>query len=310
MPNKIMVPLDGSAFSEQAVEYAVGAARLSGAALHFVRVHGSTLAPDPSRPWGTDAAADQALRDNELAYLDRFSFTPRAAGLAVRIVLLTGPVVDALADYVVSEGITQVIMTTHGRGGLSRVWLGSVADSLVRRVDVPVVLLRPRQDTRLHGTPFSAGHIVLPVDGSEWSERVVNYAVTLGELSGARYSLVHVMAPPIAAVPGAEIIAVEDLAEFRANAVASLEKLANAMRAKGLDVETSVVMQTQIASGIVEYALECGADMIAMATHGRRGWARVMLGSVADKVLRSSHVPLMLLPPDSIVEPEIAKLAS
>jgi len=309
MSNKIMVPLDGSLFSEQAVEYAIGAARLTGAAVHFVRVHVPATAADSRRPWGVDPVADRALRENELDYLGRFAFSPSVNGLDVRTVVLTGMIVDALADYVLSENITQVVMTTHGRGGLSRVWLGSIADSLVRRVDVPFVLLRPREGIRA-GVPFSAGHIVLPVDGSEWSERVVNHAIGIGQLAGARYSLVHVMAPPIAAVPYSEMVAVGDLAEFRASAAASLEKLAESMRARGMDVQTSIVMQTQIASGIVEYAQECGADMIAMATHGRRGWARVMLGSVADKVLRSSHVPLMLLPPDHVTQKELAKLAS
>jgi nucleotide-binding universal stress UspA family protein len=291
-----LVPLDGSAFSEQSVQYALGAARRSGACVHFVRVHAPVAPPDPTLPWVMDAAADAAAREQELAYLERFAGVPRACGIDVRTAVLTGLVTDALAEYVRQQSIGRIIMTTHGRGGLSRVWLGSVADSLVRMVDIPVVLLRPRTDHSRGGPAFAADHVVLPVDGSEWSERVVEHAVALGTLTGARYTLLHVMAPPLG--NATEEAASDDLAEFRASASASLEVLADRLRKRGLTVQTSVAIQSQVAAGIVEYSLECGADLIAMATHSRRGWARVMLGSVADKVLRSTHVPLMLLPPD------------
>jgi nucleotide-binding universal stress UspA family protein len=83
----------------------------------------------------------------------------------------------------------------------------------------------------------------------------------------------------------------------RADAAASLERIAADLRARGLIVDTAVVMQSQTAAGILEHSVERGADLIAMATHGRTGWPRIMLGSVADKVLRGSNVPLLLLPP-------------
>jgi nucleotide-binding universal stress UspA family protein len=303
MKTQILVPLDGSRFSEQALPYALEMARRAGAIVHLVKVHAVPAPPSTYLDSGLyfNAELDAELRQGELDYLQRLADSARGQGLTVRAVLLEGPIVTALEAYVRTAEISLVVMTTHGRGGLSRAWLGSVADSLVRGVTVPVLLLRPRGDDAAQGRPFGLKHILIPMDGSELSEQVLEHAIALGRLTGARYTLVQVMPPPVV-MPAAEIVGVaalppEDVADLRAQADRYLDSLANRMRADGLLVDTVVVMQHQSALGILEEALECDADLIAMATHGRGGWQRVALGSVADKVLRGTSVPLLLIRP-------------
>jgi nucleotide-binding universal stress UspA family protein len=306
MPAHVLIPLDGSRFSEQALPYAVGLAQKAHAVVHLVKVH-SVASPAPPYPETSmyfSPELENELRQGEVDYLEKIATTTSAQGVPVRWSLLDGPVVSALEVYVREAGIELIVMTTHGRGGLSRAWLGSVADSLVRSINVPVLLLRPRSDDAAEAIPFGLRHILIPVDGSELSEQVIEHARWLGRLTAARYTLMQVVAPPFA-VPATDVIPVAPIAQpdvesLRAQAMAYLEVVANRLRADGLNVDTVVVVQTQSAPGILEEALTCGADLIALATHGRGGWQRVALGSVADKVLRGTTVPLLMLRPGAL----------
>jgi nucleotide-binding universal stress UspA family protein len=306
MSAQILVPLDGSPFSEQALPYALELARRSEAVLHLVKVHTVTALPSSFIDPGSylNSEFDAELRQGEADYLEQLATSPRMRGAQIRRALVEGPVVSAIEAYMKDAGITMVVMTTHGRGGLSRAWLGSVADGLVRAVNVPVLLLRPRGDDTTEGPRFVIKHILIPMDGSEFSEQVLEHATALGSLTGARYTLVQVVPPPVlmptAEIVGAPPLPVSDIAELRAQADRYLEELAQQMRTRGLTVDTAVVMQQQSALGILEEAMERDADLITMATHGRGGWQRVALGSVADKVLRGTTVPLLLFRPDSI----------
>ena len=136
MPKPILVPLDGSTFSEHALPIAAQLARRSGAPLHLVRVHevATALAPPDGVP-AYDLRWDAALRLQDEEYLR--AVAARCAeqeGITARTALLDGPVAAALAAFVAALDIGQIVMTTHGRGGISRAWVGSVADALC---DVP-----------------------------------------------------------------------------------------------------------------------------------------------------------------------------
>ena len=300
MTKRILVPLDGSTFSEQALSYAAAVAAKLGATLHLVKVH-SPDGPAVIAAGGFfyDPAVDAQLERAAHEYVDRIASELRAQGREVDTCVMRGEIVPSLVEYVRSSEIDLVIMTTHGRGGLSRAWLGSVADSLVRYVRVPLLLLRPRgtQNERA-GIPFTLRHVLIPLDGSELAEQVVADAEELAGLTTARFTLLQVVPPPVV-VPAADAMVpikdpVEELERVRKAAYDYLDTVANYLRARGCVVDTQVVVQSQTAFGILEYALECGADLIAMATHGRAGLARVALGSIADKVLRSTSVPLLL----------------
>jgi nucleotide-binding universal stress UspA family protein len=174
MCSKIMVPLDGSRFSEQSLRYAYQVAGHMGAQLHLVKVHMPVaLAGDV---FAGSLQIDRVSKAAEEAYLleTRERYVQTEAVTAV----LKGPVVDALRSYIDDQGIDLVIMTTHGRGGLSRAWLGSVADQLVRRVNVPILLLRPQKgEATRPGPRFDLDRVVIPLDGSKEAERAIAPAV-------------------------------------------------------------------------------------------------------------------------------------
>lgn len=303
MSVRILVPLDGSAFSEQALQYAFGIVRRSGAELHLVRVH--TL---PTADWLASGASAATLQVNEdlrradELYLDRMAeYAALHVEAAPRTALLSGAIAPALDEYIQSHGIDLVIMTTHGRTGLSRAWIGSVADALVRTTSVPVLLLRPRANEMPSQPPsFAIDHILVPIDETDLSTEILAPALELGRWTGARFTLVQIISPPIA-IPSADAIALPlqfaRAVELRVEAATRLEELARRLHAQGHDVDTVIVIHGQAAHGILEQAAGMKADLIAMSTHGRRGFARFALGSVADKVVRGTSVPLLLWKP-------------
>jgi nucleotide-binding universal stress UspA family protein len=310
MARKILVPLDGSPFAENAVAVALDAARRTGARLHLVQVH----EPATPRSWPDGQAMyderwDGALRAREDEYLRSLAHRcMERAGVAPVTELLDGPVAASLAGYATEMGIDRIIMTTHGRGGISRAWMGSVADALVRRASVPILLVRPKTDEADWDRPFSLNHVLVPLDGSDLSAAILQPAVELAQLTGAQLTLLRVVLPlPFVAAPytAGPSFNQEGASQSRVNAIQYLKAVAEPLRQRGLRVEVDTLFHTSPAIGILDYAATHSVDTIAMATHGRGGWSRVALGSVADKVMRGSMMPVLLYrPPAELVVPQ------
>lgn len=277
----ILVPIDGSDFSEQALHLACDIARRTSSALHIVQVHTIThpiAYPEIVPPYEPDW--ETALRIHQREHLVKLRNELDAIdGLEVNVALLQGPIVDQLVQYVEAHGIGRVVMTTHGRGGLSRAWLGSVASELVRFVGIPVVLIRPGNVSAPLTEAESLRHIVVPLDGSALSESILPEVLALARLADAQITLLHVT--EAAGVHSAQY----------------LEHVASTLRADDVRVDVAVVANWKTAAAIIDFAAHHGADMIAMATHGRGAWSRWVVGSVADKVLRGCSLPMLTLRP-------------
>ena len=305
MPYRIMVPLDGSAFAETALPWAYDLARRHGAGVHLVRVHQPPL--PVTRSGGValyDPAFDLDLEREGRWYLDvllgRIEAHERARSVTAHP---HGPVLESLTEYVLDQEIDLVVMTTHARGGLSRMWLGSVADGLVRRATVPVLLLRPgRHAPPGYGSNPIFRHVLLPVDGGSAETSMVDHAVGVAGMSGAAYTLLRVVTegalssgPPL---PHRGVDA--GSRTQRATVQAALDLQAEALRGRGLTVHPQVIVDDDSAQGILRYAAEHEIDLIAMATRSRGGLERLLLGSVADRVLRQAGIPLLLWNPGEL----------
>jgi nucleotide-binding universal stress UspA family protein len=296
---QILVPLDGSHFSEHAVTSAFKIARLSRATVHLVRVIRPAIQVSAEVAFVRNPGLRE-IEDEARTYLAEFA-ADVPPGVAARCVVLHGPdsVAKILSDYIARSGIGMVIMATHGRTGLGRFWLGSVADELVRTVRIPVLVLRPPKGD---GAPavesWHARRILVPLDGSERAEAALEAAVELGWLTSAHYTLVQVVKPPMYdTYPDTVALQIDEhqLQHDLDRAREYLDKTADQLRAVGLHVNTLAVAHPNIAEGIVHEASASNADLIALATHGRGGWKRLALGSVAQEVLHKAHLPLLLL---------------
>jgi nucleotide-binding universal stress UspA family protein len=249
---------------------------------------------------GVRAEIDRENRRADARYLITLAGRAGAGGCVQppRVFSVDGNVAEALSHHIDTESVDLVVMTTHGRGGLSRAWLGSVADRLIRTTHVPVLLWRPHAAAiAVPGAAALPSHILIPLDGSALAESIIEPALALGALSKARYTLVQVVQPPLNASAACSSHAMCDAMCVKRGSIAYLERCAMRLRARGLEVDVRVVMQDNAAAGISEEAINAGCDLIAMATHGRTGWSRLALGSVADKVLRSAPVPMLVLRP-------------
>jgi nucleotide-binding universal stress UspA family protein len=302
MIRTMVVPVDGSAFSEHALPVALDAARRAGAQLHLVHVHEPAARLSPDGLGVFDARTDALIREQEMEYLSSLAHRcMEKSGISPRTDLLDGPVPTAVSAYAAEVDADLVVMTTHGRGGISRAWVGSVADALVRRAAVPILLVRPRDGDVDWARDAASRHILVPLDGSDLSAAILEHALAWGRLVGARFSLLRVVldVPFVVATGGTAVPMFMPDATHAARLAAReyLQRVASTLRAAGIDVTTEVVTHTAPVTAILDYAARAGVDGIAMATHGRGGWSRVALGSVADKVMRGTSMPVLIFRP-------------
>ncbi len=306
MYHSLLVPLDGSAFGEHALaaarELARRAAYEAPVVVHLVQVHVPIVTAYVEAVPIVDEELDRAAREAETAYLEtvraRLADEP-----AIRIItrVLDGNVAETLAAYAVEHHVDLIIMTTHGRGGLARAWLGSVADELVRRGGTPVLLLRPRPDRSPDVAAQVFQRILVPLDGSSASEAILPVVIALAQLMRATVMLLRVIEPVAIAdlSPHRYATRVLDrvLGDMRADAEQYLRQLAGQLATEGVSVHTQVVIGASPAQAILDEAHLRAADLIAMTTRGHGGLTRLVLGSTADKVVRAAPIPVLLLRP-------------
>jgi nucleotide-binding universal stress UspA family protein len=297
----VLVPLDASPLAEQALPLAAAIARSTRARLRLVLVHQSPSPPTDDLTARLATSIELATRKAEREYLKRTAATLRGRSKRqVTGVTLAGPVGPTLTKYIGEIGADLVVMTTHGRSGIRRAWLGSVADHLVRSLDIPIVLVTA------HEAPSAAEpeEILVALDGSPLAEGVLQPAATLARALEARLSLLQVVPPvPLVTDPplpwalgfdqGLTTIRRQQAQDY-------LDDVAQRLRDKGLEVSGAAVVAAPVAQAILDVARAEAVGMLAVATHGRGGLRRVMLGSVADKLVRGAEKPVLVVRPPPV----------
>lgn len=290
MPRSILVPVDGSRFAEHALPHAL--ARRSGARVHLALVHVPLEVTSASPPLAEEVAATEAWQlEEESVYMERLLERLFADGIEPAYALLRGHVPAAIGRYVEDHEIELVVMTTHGRGGLQRAWLGSTADSLLRRLLIPLLLVRPSQETgevAVAEPRFS--RVISALDGSRTAERALQDAVELGAAADAAITLAHILQPAVAAwspyLPHPVQVTEDSLRQGTMQRY--LDAVAASPWLEGRSVGTVLRVDHNPAHALLDLAGELEADLIVMGTHGRGGLRRMILGSVADKVIRGT----------------------
>lgn len=298
MLNSILVSLDGSSFAEAALQVGLALSRATGADLHLATVH----EPVPSfayDEWET------AAWDWSSEYIERIKATAEPlAGGSVDGWVGSGRVVECLqlrADEVRAD---LVVMATHGRGAFTRAWLGSTADSFVRQAAQPVLLIRPAED----GSPTLANdvafdRILVPLDGSPLAESELDLAKEFARLFEAELLLVRVVSYPVEIaspyLPHTVQMNQQIVDEAKDVAQAYLDEVAGRVREEGFGVRTFVEVDAQPGHALARMAEGLEADLVVMATHGRRGLQRALLGSTTDKVIRGVRLPVLVRRPAS-----------
>ncbi len=300
MFNEIVVPVDGSPFGELALPRALGIGCKTGGEVRLVTVITPLPASQGSKEDQTLESDRVALaRDRAEAYMAELQKRVILSGCDVPISchVEVGPVVEAIDAHSRQAGADLLVMTTHGWGPLKRAWLGSVADGLLRRTPCPILALRPRDGEELKLEEVQFRHLLVTLDGSPESREILPFAKGVARASGARMTLLRVISPhfplssPFTSHSSHEFQALEGEEEASREALTSE---AEELRRDGFEVHVATVSGVHPPEGILDYSNGHGVDLVAMATHGRGGVARLILGSVADKVIRGGNIPVLL----------------
>lgn len=280
----VLVLLDGSSQAEQALPYALAIAQQRDTIVHVVHIPSRFdpmgLGPTHSRS-ATNGRGERDRQDYLSTVVDRFD---RTDFVTVKADCISGP--DAEDLFVkASERADLVVMSYLRRGLLRQFWYCSMADRLRRRLFTPVLLV--------HSNPSSADlnvdpigrHILIPLDGSAFAERILAPAMAMSQREGARVSLLNVQNPAWTngpfehTTPPGYLIGVAN----------DLEKAIPAVSAHVMTTDRS------LASAIASFAERRKVDLIALATHSDGAWARLLRGSVAESLIRQTKLPLLLL---------------
>jgi nucleotide-binding universal stress UspA family protein len=293
MYHSILVPLDGSLPSEQSLPYAAALARRSGAALQLAYVHTPLIVGEGVMYLGTP---DVQLWDEEKKYLLSVVERLKKSGLdKVSACVLEGSVAETLQERALGEDCDLMVMTTHGRGPVSRFWLGSVADQIVHRLTIPLLLIRTGENAPPPTDEPEVRNMLVALDGAPTSEQILEPAGAMAKLLGASCTLLRVVPSVVPHVVYTEAAVSAALADkLRAEAHVYLQRLATSLRDRGIAAQTRILAHAHPATAILNEAASGGYDLLALETHGRRGLPRLFLGSVADKVVRGASIPVLV----------------
>jgi nucleotide-binding universal stress UspA family protein len=287
MADQVILALDGSAKDERALAVAEAVSELTGAALHLVRVIGT--------PGKKLSAESEVLGVEEARVTGRREVELELTGAAARVtndtqgdvtwgVIEGSNVAEELVRCAAERDALLVVMATRAAGTAGRALRGSVADQVMRECPRPVMLVPP-------GTEYAAGkrlrfaRVLVPLDGSPLASRALDYVLRLPRAAQLEYALL-------------EVVRGDDA---RPGAAERVEEAARRVRSAGARiVDSDVAVASEPAPVIVEAVREALVDLIAMSSRGAGGLRRLVLGSVAQGVIRACEVPVLLLTPASL----------
>jgi nucleotide-binding universal stress UspA family protein len=315
MNDVILVPLDGTRLAEAALPLALRLAQRDGSPIQLVTVW------EPMRAlydvYGQIETWEREAHAERHRYMADMASRLSDLGVSVTVKYMKGRASDLLPSFAAPENARLVVMATHGRSPLARAGLGSVADQVLRKGTIPVLLIRPEDESPevelAPARPF--GRVVVPLDGSELAEMALQRTLLAGESEPVELTLLRVIAfPSPMMLPGGGLPPGMDQSIVDAEREAArkyLDGVAERLAPWGWQISTKVIEDSSASAGIVDWAYANRVNLIVMATHGRGGAARLLLGSVADKVIRASPAPVLVFHPERAPSPwkDVERLA-
>ena len=298
MYTRILVPLDGSALAEQVLPYAEILALGLRSQVDLLQV---VQAPMNEVALATHPTYYQGIKEAELhkaqGYLEGITNSLREKELSASYSVLEGNPASCIATESERESGTLIAMASHGRSGLSRWLLGSVANQVLETTTNPLLIVRSAEDGS-RSKPSKLAHVVVPLDGSELAEEVLPYVGRLSRALGLGVNLVR-------ATPTRESYyryadhPLENwdnmITEVDGQAAEYLHQIGRKLLSQGVTSVEERLLHGSPAEAIINLAQEIPDSMVMMTTHGRTGMGRWVLGSVADRVVRHSGDPVLLV---------------
>lgn len=304
---RILVPLDGSALAEAILPQVTELATLHGAEVVLLRVALAHTFPGTNQ---TEAQV-QAVQEAE-AYLAGVLQSLLAGGIKAQHVVRYGHAAEEIVDQAETGCADLIAMSTHGRSGLRRWMLGSITEKVLRAATVPVLLVRTRGDLSVEAAsearllpataprqgvqfiPTAIHHILCPVDFSQDSQDIAEYAGTLALRFGADLTVLHAVYDPLditcSHIPHPPLEQLRE--EMIGVAEQTLQRLVS-RKLRRLPRAKAVVVAGSPGHQITRYAREHGVDLIVMGTQGLSGLNHMLMGSTAERVIRQASCPVV-----------------
>ena len=295
---KALVPLDGSTLAESAFDLLPFIKTLGFDTVRLVCVWESHWDEREVKESGREGHVNEAAakgRNYLGAYLDQQAERVKGMGFAVETSVRIGKAAEQTLEDATAGNADLILIATHGRDGLARVRLGSVADVIIRHASCPTLVIGPNVD--VHMAPYSVRRILVPLDGSALAEEALPIAVWVAKADKAEIDLVRVIS--LTAVtstdPMMDVYPVDLLTAMEEGAKTYLNRIGGQIAAK-VPVQTAM-LEGNAGDQLLEYLKERPAGLVVVASRGRSGILRATLGSVADRMLHGP-APVLVLRPD------------
>ena len=287
--NKILVPLDGSELAEAALAPALAFAEaVSGDVVLLRVVVPLAIKLDPDL---YQSVIDRGQKVAE-TYLNSIQSRSLFSSGCLEDDIVVGKAAESIIDYAQENEIDLIVMSSHGRSGISRWVYGSVADKVLYHATCATAVIHPQVET----IPFTYKRILVPLDGSPLAECALKPALKLAQAVSAELILLRVtfmpLIPPgpVPGWPGTEVVMNEDEQEAKAYLQRVRDSLPDAPIQLHVHISTN-----SVAEGIVDMADELQVDLIVMSSHGRSGISRWVFGSETEKTLRGAHCTTLVI---------------
>jgi nucleotide-binding universal stress UspA family protein len=298
MYSRILVPLDGSKLSESVLPYArsiAKALKLPVELLHAVDPEVVSVFVNPTAGRYLDDV-EAGMKQEGIQYLDPVAGS-FPAPMTVSCSATIGKPAETIVQRAAADPDTLIAMATHGRLEVQRWLLGSVAHKVLLTTANPLLLVRPSEKLENTGVaPLK--EIVVPLDGSGLAEKILPHAEALARSMDIKIVLLRAYELPAASYYESDMYMPDwgDLARIvRENAQEYLDELQQRLEAEGLRRVSTLLIQGDAARSIIDIAKETPENLVALCTHGRSGVGRLVLGSVADRVVRHSGGPVLVI---------------
>jgi nucleotide-binding universal stress UspA family protein len=297
----VLVPIDFSHMSIQAIDAAKGLAHRFGATVHLAHVHGSDYpaaftAPMP--PFQSFSAVNyqQEIEQNVAHQLSDLAKEYRLASANCHV-RTGGPAFDEICGLAQEISAGLIVTPTHGRTGLKHVFLGSTAERIVQHSPCPVFVVRQKKRKSETGRTFTAHTILVPVDFSDCSREGLQYAIGFANEFGAKIVLLHATyLGYVYASEGTAIYDVRALQEAaRKNAERQMRELVRKVKFGRVKFETFLTNSSPVLD-VCAFARDHNVDLIITSTHGQTGWKHMLVGSIAEHVVRYAPCPVLVVP--------------
>ena len=282
---RMLIPLDGSELAERALPYAKNLAKTKGSEVILFTVSVASV-----------GQLDRPMK----AYLELNAKELESQGIKASIAISYGNMSDEIIKFADKNKIDLIIISTHGQSGIKRWVLGSVALKVLHGTCTPVLLIKSRAH-KISEVAFKK--ILIPIDGSPFSEASIPYVKELAKETGGEIILLRVSEPPVlsadrspAIKPSWEEYRDILMTEIQRQAEEYMEGIKANIEKSGIKVSSQAILG-KAAESILQVAKKENINLIAMTTHGRTGVSRWVYGSVASRIVEESLQPVMLIRP-------------